>query len=55
MEWMTHKEEEDEAKPSLEIWPLHIRVLNRLVSMIDNRFYVQPKPYSVMREEAVER
>ena len=54
MEWIAHKEEPNEAKPGLEKWPLHVRVLNRLVQMIDKRFYVQPKPYSVMRDEALE-
>jgi hypothetical protein len=27
-----------------EKWPLRIRLLNRLISILDNRFYVQPKP-----------
>jgi hypothetical protein len=27
-----------------EKWPLRIRLLNRVISILDNRFYVQPKP-----------
>lgn len=48
--------EEKMKKQSLHLkkWPLPIRLLNRLVKVTDHRFYVQPKPYDVLREEAVE-
>jgi hypothetical protein len=34
---------------------LLVRLLNRLLVMIDRRFYVQPKAYQVLRDEAVEQ
>lgn len=49
--------EEEMKKQSLHLqkWPLLIRLLNRLVRILDRRFYVQPKPYEVLRDEAVEQ
>jgi hypothetical protein len=53
-EWMAAEEEKNKGRLQ-EKWPLQIRVLNGLLKIIDNRFYVQPKPYSVVREEALKK
>ena len=55
VELMAADEETKKQSLHLQKWPLPIRLLNRLVRVADNRFYVQPKPYDVLREETVER
>jgi hypothetical protein len=54
-ELMVVEEKMKKGSLHLQQWPLPIRVLNRLVGVIDRRFYVQPKPYEVLRDEAVEQ
>ncbi|HEU4678140.1 MAG TPA: hypothetical protein VFS35_01385 [Terrimicrobiaceae bacterium] len=54
-EWMAAEEKANKASLHLQTWPLHVRILNRLLKIFDSRFYVQPKPYDVLRDEAVGR
>ena len=54
-ELMAAEEEMNKQSLHLQKWPLPIRLLNRLVRVTDHRFYVQPKPYDVLREETVEQ
>jgi hypothetical protein len=53
MELMAAEEETKKEALYLEKWPLLIRVLNRMVRIVDRRFHVQPKPYDLLRGEAV--
>jgi hypothetical protein len=55
MELMAAEEETKKEALYLQKWPLLIRVLNRVVGIVDRRFHVQPKPYDVLRDEAVEQ
>lgn len=54
-ELMTVEKEAHKGSVHLQKWPVLIRILNQLVGRIDKRFYVQPKPYGVLRDEAVEQ
>jgi hypothetical protein len=42
-EWAAIEEEKSNSRLWLQKWPLPVRLLNRLVGMVDGRFYVQPK------------
>ncbi len=42
-EWLAQVEERRRASGWLRKWPLFIRVLNRIVRIVDHRFHVQPK------------
>ena len=53
MELMTAEEELKKEALYLQKWPLLIRVINRVVRLVDRRFQIQPKPYDVLRDEAV--
>ena len=53
MELMTAEEEMKKEALYLQKWPLLIRVINRVVRIVDRRFQDQPKPYDVLRDEAV--
>jgi hypothetical protein len=55
MELMAAEEETKKEALYLQKWPLLIRVLNRVVGIVDRRFHVQPKPYDVLRDEAVKQ
>ena len=55
MELMAAEEKMKKEARYLQKWPLLVRVLNRLMGIVDRRFYVQPKPYDLLRDEAVER
>ena len=55
MELIAAEEETKKEALYLQKWPLLIRVLNRVVRIVDRRFYVQPKPYDLLRDEAVEQ
>ena len=55
MELMAAEEEAKKEALYLEKWPLLIRILNRVVRIVDRRFHVQPKPYDLLRGEAVEQ
>ena len=54
-EWATDEVEKSKAILHLQRWPFHVRILNRFLKIVDSQFYVQPKPYDLLREEAVER
>ena len=43
-QWDAQINENRMASRWLRKWPFLIRVLNRMVRVIDNRFHVQPKP-----------
>ena len=55
MELIAAEEETKKEALYLQKWPLLIRVLNRVVRIVGRRFYVQPKPYDLLRDEAVEQ
>jgi hypothetical protein len=55
MELMAAEEETKKEALYLQKWPLLIRVLNRVLKIVDRRFYVQPKPHDVLHDEAVEQ
>ena len=55
MELIAAEEETKKEALYLQKWPLLIRVLNRVVRIVDRRFYVQPKPYDLLPDEAVEQ
>ena len=42
-DWAAIEEEKRNAQRWLDKWPLRVRLLNRLLQVVDRRFYVQPK------------
>jgi hypothetical protein len=43
-EWDALEEERRKSRRWLEKWPLPVRIVNRMLRIIDRRFYVQPVP-----------
>jgi hypothetical protein len=43
-EWAAMEEKKRKAKLWLQKWPLLVRMLNRMVGIVDKRFCVQPTP-----------
>jgi hypothetical protein len=43
-EWAANEAKTHDSVRWLRVWPWQIRLLNRLVQIIDKRFYVQPRP-----------